>query len=176
MFSFAKLDRSTAAATIATLSKTGPECWRITWMKLEFTAAPKYAFECGSHQRQHQKPSSKGPRLHKISPTLLKAHAYSSQKQNFIVLSESGLNAAPTNSCGQSRILWLSFHAYLPTRLRWGYGAFDVRHLALCVLAHRSSLGLCSCIRTSFDGRLIKDAYRNQRFSAGLPTLIAGWF
>src|ERR1019366_4552106 len=86
-------------ATAGALSKTGPDVAGSPGRDPELLPHQS-TFRCGgSHQRQHQNPSKKGPRLHKSRLSAAQGSAHGDHKDRIHRSSESSLK------CGSLRIL-----------------------------------------------------------------------
>src|ERR1700674_1007 len=86
-------------ATAGTLSKTRPHVGRSPGRDPELLPHQSTVRCRGSHQQQHQNPSSKGPRLHKSRLSAPESSAYGGHKDRIHRSSESSLK------CGSLRIL-----------------------------------------------------------------------
>src|SRR5882672_4750976 len=86
-------------ATIATLSKTGPDVGGSPGWNPELLPHQSTFRGRGSHQRQHQNPSQKGPRLQKSRLPTAQGAAHGGHKNGIHRSSESSLK------CGSPQIL-----------------------------------------------------------------------
>src|ERR1700720_494666 len=104
---FAELDRSTALATIATLSKTGPDVGGSPGWNPELLPHQSTFRGRGSHQRQHQNPSRKGSWLQKSRLPTAQGAAHGGHKNRIYRSSESGLKCRPRRILVQSHFFIL---------------------------------------------------------------------
>jgi hypothetical protein len=107
----AELDRSTALATVEALSRSLGCCWT-TWTGSSITATPRYASECGSHQRQHQNPSSKRPGLQESELSVAQGLAHGGHQDRIHRSPESSLKCGSLQILVQNRFTMHSFRLF----------------------------------------------------------------
>src|ERR1022692_193190 len=109
-------------AKAGTLSKTRPHVGRSPGRDPELLPHQSTVRCGGSHQRQHQNPSSKGPRLQKSRLSAAEGSAHGGHKDRIHRSSESSLK------CGSLRILVQSRFFQVPQwNARWtGNGGADI--------------------------------------------------
>src|SRR5258706_15200158 len=90
-------------ATIATLSKTGPDVGGSPGWNPELLPHQSTFRGRGSHQRQHQNPSQKGSRLQKSRLPTAQGAAHGGHKNRIHRASESGLKCRPRRILVQSQ-------------------------------------------------------------------------
>src|SRR6202140_5302818 len=92
-------------ATAGTLSKTRPHVGRSPGRDPELLPHESTLRCGGSHQRQHQNPSAKGPRLHKSRLSATEGSAHGGHKDRIHRSSESSLKRRSLRILVQNRIL-----------------------------------------------------------------------
>jgi Transposase len=107
----AELDRSTALATVEALSRSLGCCWT-TWTGSSITATLRYASERGSHQRQHQNPSSKRPGLQESELSVAQGSAHGGHQDRIHRSPESSLKCGSLQILVQNRFTMHSFRLF----------------------------------------------------------------
>src|SRR4029077_15786928 len=97
-------------ATIATLSKTGPDVGGSPGWHPELLPHQGTLRSCGSDQRQHQSPSSKGPWLQESRLSVSQSPAHGGRQNRIHGSSESSLKCGSLRILAQNRI----FLEFLP--------------------------------------------------------------